>query len=922
MKKPRILLFCCLFSIVSFAQSNDWDFENWEDGQPTGWITSVNTTQDTVNSTEFCCRFEPFLDGTAHRPWLKGTFIVNFNELPKFFSFNFKAAVLTLASTGFLLHYRIRLTYPIANSDHHCSSYLSDYVFFKRYYCPKDWKQIVVPISTGTCATMVNNDSLISLKNVVVEIEFEFEQDHAFATEALGLAWLDAITLSPVNPQNMFSNLDYKDVLISGETETIKWDGGPDTENLILSYSINDGALYQQIGIASPGSIGQLDWEIPAGLLADKCRLKLTVEETGEDLDISNVFYIKPYSLTRLESNGEMTQYNIWTDRWGFENNREHVWPVWYTNQINYNGIDEHTGQLYDHLQGDSVFFNAKAEDFPAWGSYTGTFSVPTCYDDLITALYNHKALLSWKNKKYQWNGSCFGIAASNALAFESKNDFLNAYPNFGNFAVPYTVSPGMGTVATVTELFTHQIGNPSIYNDIAGNGLKTPTQTVEDIKKMFSTGHTEIRTLTMYNNSGSGGHTIVPYKLEQDTVNEQYYYIYVYDNEIPDSTNARIRVDVSANGGVGSWEPLYGWPGWGGDKDLYLEIPSSYYYVNATLKKATSYYSLLDSIIEISPNDGANIRIKNVSGNTSGYMDDQLLEEIPDVHALMHKDGSESPPYSYLVPAGEYTIDISNPENKAAEGYVFTKDQLFYYERKNTAPEQTDRLLYNGSLTAINPDDEARNIKMMLILEEEDEEKVFKLNPFKLEKEDSVKVESPDNKHIILSNYGSAKQYGVELHHVSSSGFERFVNDSIPIGENTSHLFEVNWTDVEESVLTVYVDNEMDGSFEDTLLLNYHVTGVDDQKINSLIADLNLQVWPNPAEDKITFSYRLNSDSKISIKIFDSLGREIITPLNVERQIQGKHNLPVNIAELPAGIYYYHFIVNNYKVNGKIVKI
>ena len=64
------------------------------------------------------------------------------------------------------------------------------------------------------------------------------------------------------------------------------------------------------------------------------------------------------------------------------------------------------------------------------------------------------------------------------------------------------------------------------------------------------------------------------------------------------------------------------------------------------------------------------------------------------------------------------------------------------------------------------------------------------------------------------------------------------------------------------------------------------------------------------------------SSDNEISIKIFDSLGKEIMTALNPERQIQGKHNLPVNIAELPAGIYYYHFIVNNYRVNGKIIKL
>jgi hypothetical protein len=732
-----------------------------------------------------------------------------------------------------------------------------------------------------------------------------------------GTIWVDHLEFSSTPPITAFIKPKSIDHFLAGKKDTIKWNVGMAGQKAKLLYSTDDGANYSLLADNIPADTGMYIWDIPDTLLTAKAKVKLTDQNTGDILAESDKFLIKPYSFTRLESNGELTEYNIWSDAWGFENDKEDVWPDWYYDQFDYLGFDPLTNLPYD-----TVFIDALPEDFPSWQNFTGAFSVGKCYDNVMTGIYNQKASTTWKSKKGRYGGACFGIAASNALAFESKNDFLSNFPEFGNFAAPFSVSPSVGTVATVTELFTHQYGNPSIYNDIAGNGLKTPTQTIEDIKKMFSTAHTEIRTITMYNNGGSGAHTILPYKLEQDTLNEQYYYIYVYDNEIPDSVNARIRIDVSANGGKGSWEPLYGWSGWGGDRKLYLEIPSTYYYVNATLKKAANYYSLLDSLIEISPNDSANIRIKEVSGKTIGYSDSQLFEEILGTYALMHKDGSKSPPYSYLVPEGEYTIDISNPENKTAEGYIFTKDQLFYYERKNAMPEQTDRLIYDGSLTAINPDDEDRNIKMKLILEQEEEEDVFKLQPFKLGAGDSVKVESPDNNHVILSNYGSAKQYGVELNHVSYSGYERFIHDSIPIKANTSHIFDINWTDVEESLLTIYVDNEMNGSYEDTLLLNYHVTGVDDKEINSLIADLDLKVWPNPAEDKITFSYRLNSGCKISIKIFDNLGNEIMVPLNVKRQKQGKHNLPVNIAELSAGIYYYHFIVNNYKVNGKIIKL
>jgi hypothetical protein len=915
MKKSIILLFFCLFSIASFAQSNDWDFENWEDGKPTGWLSSINTSQDTVNGSEFCCRLEPLLYENVRNAELIGSFIVDFNELPNYFSFQLKAGreINYWYDMYYKFTFRVQIHYDWQGGTYcfvDCDGWIEN------PNNQKKWKQIVTPLSYPSTSACIPDS--IPLNNAKVDISFWLNDYSNVGAWAM----IDDLKLSPVNPQNMFSNLEYKDVLISGEKETIKWDGGTDSENLILSYSTNDGESFQPIGTASPGSVGQMNWNIPVGLLADKCRLKLTVESTGEDLDTSNIFYIKPYVLTRLESNGEMTEYNNLTDPWGFQNDKDDVWPDWYYNQFNYNGIDEFTGELFDHLQGDSVFFSAKSEEYPSWKNFVGAFSVESCYDDLVTALYSEKALLNWKRYKRSFSGACFGLAASNALAFESINDFVSNFPNFGTFTEPYMVSPGLGTTETVIDLFTHQCGDPTIYNRVAENGLKTPTQTVEDIKKMFRSSHTEIRTLSIYNNHGLGGHTILPYKLEQDTLNEQYYYIYVYDNSKPDSTNARIRVDVSANGGAGSWEPLYGWSGWGGGKWLFLEVPATYFYVNATLKKATRSYALLDSLIDISPNDGANIRIIDRNGGTIGFTDGQLFEEIPGAHALMLLDGSESPPYRYFLLPGEYTMDISNFENETAEGYLFTKDKLFYYERKNTTPEQTDRLLYDGSLTAINPDDEARNIKIRMILEEENEEKVFKLSPFQLEADDSVKVESTDNNHVELSNMGSTKLYGVELSHVSPSGYERFVHDSIPIKANTSHRFDINWADVGESLLTIYVDEGMNGSNEDTLRLNQHVTGIDENLNNQMLAELNLKVWPNPTTDKFNMSYYLNNSGMVSLKIFSHLGNEIFTPINSERQTLGKHIIPVDLTHLPPGIYHYQLIINDHQVNGKIIKL
>ena len=74
-----------------------------------------------------------------------------------------------------------------------------------------------------------------------------------------------------------------------------------------------------------------------------------------------------------------------------------------------------------------------------------------------------------------------------------------------------------------------------------------------ESVDRLFQTKiredsrHTEIRTLTMFNNgTGGGGHGIVAHKLEQDPVDENLFNVWVYDNSYPGNTNAVITVDTS----------------------------------------------------------------------------------------------------------------------------------------------------------------------------------------------------------------------------------------------------------------------------------------------------------------------------------------------------------------------------------------
>jgi photosystem II stability/assembly factor-like uncharacterized protein len=64
-------------------------------------------------------------------------------------------------------------------------------------------------------------------------------------------------------------------------------------------------------------------------------------------------------------------------------------------------------------------------------------------------------------------------------------------------------------------------------------------------------------------------------------------------------------------------------------------------------------------------------------------------------------------------------------------------------------------------------------------------------------------------------------------------------------------------------------------------------------------------QNYPNPFNSRTTFRYSIPNETKIIIKVYDILGKEIESFVNEERPI-GTYELNWNAANLPSGIYFY----------------
>jgi photosystem II stability/assembly factor-like uncharacterized protein len=64
-------------------------------------------------------------------------------------------------------------------------------------------------------------------------------------------------------------------------------------------------------------------------------------------------------------------------------------------------------------------------------------------------------------------------------------------------------------------------------------------------------------------------------------------------------------------------------------------------------------------------------------------------------------------------------------------------------------------------------------------------------------------------------------------------------------------------------------------------------------------------QNYPNPFNPSTVISYKLATNSFVTIKVYDILGRELITLIN-EHQSAGNHSVTFNASSLSSGVYFY----------------
>ncbi len=714
------------------------------------------------------------------------------------------------------------------------------------------------------------------------------------------------------------------DKFIAGEHTTIKWSNATSGHNLKIEYSVNDGNSYSLITTV-PADAGQYDWKIPLNTLSTKVRIRLTDMNYSSNSVESQKFRIKPYVLTRIDADSNYYEFRKNRDQWGFSNTEEDMWPQTWWQQFIYSEKDPFTNKQYSQTQCNGIFKYTPRFVFPDWISWVNSFGVSECYANQQTGIYWPSAILRWWTcitidslTWHNWKGSCFGIAAASALEFSWKDEFHSIFQNFPQLTPPIVITSEDGVKRVVNELFTHQYGNPTKIK--RGTYDPTPKQTIDDIKNMLWLDNADVMTLSLWNNGpGGGGHTVLAYGLEQDTINSNIYYIKIYDNSNPNSNNP-ITIDIAANNGNGTWNTP-DWPGWGGTKWLLLEVPTSSYLQNASLSKISkSPFALDNSTLEVFNPSSNSIKIIDASNNETGFSNSIILNHIPGSRPLIVTNGSEGPPYAYSLPKDNYSIILNDFTEDTVKALFSTGNKSFMYERYGTYNEQFDNLYFDGGLEVSNNNSETKATTLLNLISEGTQEKLFIASSIDLNVYSSVKIENPDSNTIKITSTFLDDNYDIELNYVTAEKLDRFIAKDIWLPANASETFIPEWTDLLSYDLKVLIDFDNDGIADDSLYLQNQFTDVKDHGSLLSPTEFNLaQNYPNPFNPATTIQYSIPKASNVEVKVYDVLGNEVATLVD-EYKESGRYEVNFDASKLSSGIYFYKLQAGSFVETKKMI--
>ncbi len=523
----------------------------------------------------------------------------------------------------------------------------------------------------------------------------------------------------------------------------------------------------------------------------------------------------------------------------------------------------------------------ARPFDWPDWPVFVRAFGESQCYLNPLpgTRVYNPFAVRYWRSLvqgsryvdsdgiQHHWRGSCYGFSISSLLIY---NGYLKIPERFPGYDRTYDVTLCPESRNMIHSYQISQFG--VVHQAVTTAWFRKPLHdSFDEIHEMLNIKHQNNQPLSIFNNNGPGGHTVVACSLA--SVSADLVELYVYDSNFP---GQEMTIDIDPTHWTWSYDGL---AGWGGSAGLVLKTPLELAFSQPVLPLTTSGFS---GIILFSTPNAATV-IENPGGERLGFLPSGgvLIDSMQGAWPIIPVTGAESPPIGYMLPDGAYDIEVSGVLDSTYEATLFSESTMFVLSRAGCSESESDILTTEPSLQRLryrNPDAASKMVDLSATSGLPGRAMSCKIGSVAIGSSDSLDLGIVDLNQFEIRNNGPGKTYNLRLEYAFEPGYRIFTHANLTLDSSSAHLLAPDWEYMEDGSLPIYVDRDGDGSPDDTLVVgNEFVTGIRDQEDELVPEEVFLdQNYPNPFNALTTIRFGIPEQVRLRISVYNILGQEV----------------------------------------------
>ncbi len=176
------------------------------------------------------------------------------------------------------------------------------------------------------------------------------------------------------------------------------------------------------------------------------------------------------------------------------------------------------------------------------------------------------------------------------------------------------------------------------------------------------------------------------------------------------------------------------------------------------------------------------------------------------------------------------------------------------------------------------------------------------------------------DNRiELTVSNTSTLAAEGVNIKVSSCPSWIKMKSVETAIGEIEAGK-EKTFTFDFDVLKTALIDNEASINFAITNSMKESWTKEIKIIVSAPVKYELFQNYPNPFNPVTKISYQLPVGSRVTIKIYDMIGRELLTILDNEEKSAGYYENNFNASNLSSGVYFYQLHAGNYVSTKKMI--